>query len=123
MIHLDTNFLILALQPGTAEESQFRAWLQSGEAVGISSLAWAEFFCGPLGADEQALVRALFPNVEPLLAVDAERGAELFNLTGRRARSLADCLIAAVAMRCGARVATGNRADFQPMTAHGLQLA
>jgi predicted nucleic acid-binding protein len=122
MVHLDTNFLILALQSGTEEESRFRAWLQSGEAVGISSVAWAEFFCGPLGADERALAHALFSAVEPLLAADAERGAELFNLTGRRARSLADCLIAAVAMRCGARMATGNRADFQPMTEHGLQL-
>ena len=94
------------------------------EAAGITSvLRGRNFFCGPLGADEQALVRTLFPAVEPLLAVDAERGAELFNLTGRRVRSLADCLIAAVAMRCGARLATGNQADFQPMTAHGLQPA
>jgi predicted nucleic acid-binding protein len=53
------------------------------------------------------------------------RGADehLFNQTGRRSRSLADCMIAAVAIRCGARLATLNAGDFQPVTAHGLNLA
>ncbi len=123
MLHLDTNFLILALQRGTSEETKLRAWIGAGESPGISAVAWAEFYCGPLDSRDKALARVLFPVVEPLLPADAEKGAELFNLTGRRARSLADCLIAAVAIRCGAQLATGNHADFQPFVSHGLTLA
>jgi len=32
-------------------------------------------------------------------------------------------MIAAVAIRCGAKLATINAADFQPFTPHGLVLA
>lgn len=122
MLHLDTNFLVLGLEPGTTEEASLRGWIEAGESLRISAVAWAEFLCGPLDANDKALALALFSRVEPLLAADAEKGAELFNLTGRRSRSLADCLIAAVAMRCGAKLATGNRADFQPFVSHGLIL-
>jgi len=49
--------------------------------------------------------------------------ALLFNKTGRRSRSLADCMIAAIAIRCGASLATINTADFQPFVQYGLALA
>lgn len=122
MLHLDTNFLILALQHDTPQETLLRGWIEAGETLSVSTVAWAEFLCGPLDANDRALMRALFPMVEPLLPSDAEQAAELFNATGRRSRSLADCLIAAVAMRCGAQLATGNRADFHPFVSHGLNL-
>jgi predicted nucleic acid-binding protein len=64
-----------------------------------------------------------FPIPEPFLPVDAALAASLFNHTGRRSRSLADCMIAAVAIRCGAKLATLNTGDFQPLTGHGLILA
>ena len=66
---------------------------------------------------------ALLPVVEPLIPADSATGAELFNATGRRSRSLADCLIAAVALRLGARGATGNADDFRPLVPHRLALA
>lgn len=65
----------------------------------------------------------LFPAPEPFLASDARKAAELFNATGRRSRSLADCQIAAVALRCEARMATANALDFTPFETHGLTLA
>jgi len=123
MIHLDTNFLIQALRPGTVEETKLRQWLQNGEPPDLSVVAWAEFLCGPLTPEDEVQAETLFPVIDELQPVDARKGAELFNETGRRSRSLADCLIAAVALRCGAEVATANRTDFEPFVPHGLRLA
>jgi predicted nucleic acid-binding protein len=102
---------------------QFTAWVSTQETFNASSVAWAEFLCGPLDATADALARQIFPNPEPFLPLDAVLAASLFNQTGRRSRSLADCMIAAVAIRCGARLATINAGDFLPLTRHGLILA
>ena len=79
--------------------------------------------CGPLDATAEAIARQIFPTPEPFLPADAVLAARLFNQTGRRSRSLADCMIAAVAIRCGAKLATSNTADLQPFLPHGLILA
>ena len=123
MIHLDTNYLIDALVPGSAQEAQLVGWLGAGELLGISALAWGEFLCGPLSPAAEALSRRFFPDAEALERADAEKAAELFNLTGRRSKSYADCCIAAVAIRAQAPLATSNRDDFTPMVPHGLVLA
>lgn len=123
MIHLDTNFLIDALLPGSAQETRMITWLNAGEQIGISTLAWGEFLCGPLSSAAEASARQLLPVSAPLERSDAEKAAELFNLTGRRSKSYADCCIAAVAIRLQASLATSNRGDFAPMTSHGLTLA
>lgn len=123
MVHLDTNFLIDALVPGSAQDAQLAGWLGAGEALGISAVAWGEFLCGPLSPAAEALARQLLPDAEALERSDAEKAAEFFNLTGRRSKSFADCCIAAVAIRSHAQLATSNREDFMPMVAHGLMLA
>jgi len=87
MVNLDTNFLIDALLPGSLQEAQLVAWLAAGEPLGISSLAWGEFLCGPLSPAAEVLARRLLPHVETLEATDAERAAALFNLAGRRSKS------------------------------------
>ena len=120
MIHLDTNFLIRAFLPNSAAETKLQTWLRDGEDLGISAIAWSEFLCGPLTASDAALAEELFDAPEPFLASNARKAAELFNATGRRSRSLADCQIAAVAMRCNARLATANVSDFTPFQTHGL---
>src|SRR4051812_28480661 len=122
MIHLDTNYLIPAMFPGTPQDARLRAWLAAGEPVNVSAVAWAEFFCGPLTAEQSRLATALFPAPEPLFAADAVRAAELFNQPGRRRGSLADCMIATVAIRAGATLATENLGDFRPFVPFGLQL-
>ena len=121
MIHLDTNFLIQSLVTGTTTSATFHLWLSAGEDIEISSVAWSEFLCGPMSANDLDLARQLFPTVEPFLKTDAEN-AELFNLTGRRPRSLADCQIAAVALRCNALIATSDRNDFKLFEEHGVNL-
>ncbi len=123
MVHLDTNFLVFALKAGTAEETKLLNWLARGEDIGMSVVAWAEFLCGPLSAEDELNAKLLLPQPDALLSADAAKAAQLFNQTGRRSRSLPDCLIAAVALRCGAKLATGNTADFTPFQRQGLTLA
>jgi|SRR4051794_14354909 hypothetical protein len=72
------NFLILALVPGTAQDQRLRAWLSSGENVNLSTIAWTEFFCGPVGADVLRAASMLFPLPEPYNSTDAARAADLF---------------------------------------------
>lgn len=123
MIHFDTNFLIEATVAGSPAHAQFRVWSSSKEAFGISSVAWAEYLCGPLGAAGEFLAQQIFPKPEPFFASDAAMAAGLFNQTGRRSRSLADCMIASVAIRCHAKLATHNTADFVLFQQFGLILA
>lgn len=123
VIDLDANFLVDALAPGSREEAIVSAWIASGETLGISAVAWGEFLCGPLTPELDAAARELLPEVRPLDRFDAEAAAELFNLSGRRSRSFADCCIAASAISVGAKLATSNVDDFRRMIPHGLQLA
>ena len=99
MIHLDTNFLVSALQPGTAEESKVNSWLSRNEILGTSAVAWAELFCGPLSTRDELIARQIFWRIDVLSGAEAEMAAQLFKKTGRRSRSLSDCMIAAVAIR------------------------
>jgi|SRR6185436_8303917 len=123
MIHIDTNFLIQALVPNSVAAAKLQAWRADGQSLGISSIVWSEFLCGPLSQAEESLAQTLFPAPEPFLAVDAHMAAGLFNATGRRSRSLADCQIAATALRCDASLATSNVSDFAVFQSHGLTLA
>ena len=83
MIHLDTSFLIRGLVAGSAEDRLLRKWLRAGTPIGVSSLAWAEFLCGPVSA-------LVVEDAAELLgersfdAIDATTTAQLFNTTGRR---------------------------------------
>jgi predicted nucleic acid-binding protein len=123
MIHFDTNFLIQATVAGSPAHGDFRQWSTAGESFGVSAVAWAEYLCGPLDPQGEAIAKQMFPLPEGFLAGDAILAADLFNKTGRRSRSLADCMIAAVAIRCSAKLATVNTSDFKPFVQHGLVLA
>ena len=123
MIHFDTSFLIRALVKGTPAEKRLLEWRGRGEVFGMSAVAWSEFLCGPLPRDLKQVATRMIALPEPFLASDAEIAADLFNLTGRRSRSLADCQIAAVAMRVNAAISTSNESDFKPFVQFGLTLA
>ncbi|MEO8681896.1 MAG: type II toxin-antitoxin system VapC family toxin [Vicinamibacterales bacterium] len=121
MIHLDTSFLIRALVPDSREDAQLRDWLTTETPLAISAVAWAEFLCGPLSAQDLSLAAAVVGEAVPLTADHAVRAAELYNAAGRKRGTFVDCLIAAVAVEEEAVLATANPKDFNGMA--GLRLA
>lgn len=122
-IHLDTSFLIRALVAGTAESTRLTRWLSDDRRLHMSIVAWSEFLCGPLDAEQCALARAIVGPPAPLDERAAELAAAMFNRSGRKRGSLSDCLIAATAVRAGAPLATSNPKDFTALTALGLEIA
>ncbi|MBI2359880.1 MAG: type II toxin-antitoxin system VapC family toxin [Deltaproteobacteria bacterium] len=122
MIHLDTSFLIRALVRSSAEDLKLRSWLKAKTQVGMSSIAWAEFLCGPVEISAVDLAARIIQDRPPFVDEDAAMAAQLFNLSGRRRGSLIDCMIAAVALRVGASLATTNPEDFRRLEPAGLQV-
>jgi predicted nucleic acid-binding protein len=122
MIHFDTSFLIHALVPSSRADKRLRKWLRDGDDLAISSIAWAEFLCGPVGAAEVDVVGAMFQEITPYTVADSELTARLFNLGGRRRGTLADCMIAAVAIRASAPLVTTNPSDFERFASESLTI-
>jgi len=122
MIHLDTGFLIRALVRNSTEDIRFRTWLRSNADVGISSIAWAEFLCGPVDEQVVGLATRVLPDLYPFTQEDAAVAAGLFNLSGRRRGTFIDCMIAAVALGANASLATTNSDDFRRLEPAGLQI-
>ena len=122
MILLDTSFLILSMLPGSREDAQLRIWLRSREQLAISTIALAEFLCGPVQPAQREFVDRFIPEQLPFEGSDAEVAAQLFNLGGRRRGSLVDCMIAATALRVSGTLATANPGDFLRYKSHGLSV-
>jgi predicted nucleic acid-binding protein len=123
VIHLDTSFLVRALAAGSPEDGRLRTWLSDGEPLGMSAVAWAEFLCGPVEPSGVELVARVVPDPVPFAEGEAVLAARLFNESGRHRGSLADCMIAATAIRAGAALATENTKDFRRFEPAGLALA
>lgn len=123
MIHLDTSFLIRALQRGTTEDRALRRWIAKGESLAVCALAWAEFQCGPLTSSELAVAGAIIDGHRDFTRDDAETAARLYNESGRRRGSLIDCMIAAAALADDAAVATANHGDFVRLSELGVTTA
>ena len=122
MIHLDTNFLIRALDAGTPEDRKMREWIAAGETLSISTVAWAEFLCGPLDQSEIELAAQIVGQQSAFTPDHAAMAARLFNESGRRRGSLIDCMIAAAALAEGVPIATRNVADFRRFEDFGLKV-
>lgn len=120
-VHLDTSFLIKALLPGTPESRRLEGWFEGRRSLAISALAWAEFLSGPLDEGTLGVARRLVGEAAPVTGAHAEQAARLFNLSGRRRGSLADCLIAAAAIDADAILATADP-HFARFVDAGLQL-
>jgi predicted nucleic acid-binding protein len=122
VIQLDTSFLIRALVRSSPEDALLRKWLLSGKSLAVSAIAWAEFLCGPLEPEQIQLAGRVVGEVLPFSVEDAAMAAELFNHSGRRRGSLADCMVAASALLRDAELATANPSDLLRLEASGLRI-
>ena len=87
-------------------------------------MAWHEFVRGPLLPDELLRVeRVVGARIQPVTRGTAELAARLFNATGHRRASTADCFVAASAIESDAELFTANLGYFEPFVPFGLQLA
>lgn len=124
LIHLDTNYLIAYAGEADAEVvTRVEKWISADQKFCCSAMAWAEFLCGPVLPEEMAAMESLLDSVVPVTPALAADAARLFGETGRRSRSLPDCLIAATAIAANAPLATINRDDFIRFVEYGLVLA
>ena len=122
-VHLDTNYLIgYAGEVSGEVVTCVDGWILEDRKFCCSAMGWAEFLCGPVLPEEIAAMQSLLHAVLPVTHELAAEGASLFRDTGRRSRSLADCIIAATAIGSKAPLATNNLADFEPFVPHGLIL-
>jgi len=121
VIQLDTSFLIRALVRGSPEDALLRGWLRDRTPLGMSTIAWTEFLCGPLRAPDIELATQVIGEVLPFGADDAVVAAELFNRSGRRG-SLVDCMVTSIALGRESPLATANPADFRRLEASGLKV-
>ena len=123
MIHLDTNFLICAFDPGSPEDRALSKWLGADESLAVSTIAWMEFLSGPVEPSELELATSIIESHIDFTPAHAEIAARLFNQSGRRRRLFVDCMIAAVALADDAPIATTNKRDFRRFESEGLTLA
>ena len=122
MIHLDTSFLIGSMAPASREHLRLRQWVQAGTEIRTSAVTWGEFLCGPLSPQQLLIAQRIIGEPLPFTRLEAERAADLFNMTGRRRGTFADCMIAATALAAGASIATQNRDHFVRFHSSGLRL-
>lgn len=123
MIHLDTSFLIRALVRDSPEDGRLREWMRAPEPVGMSTIAWSEFLCGPIDETALSLASLVVALRPPFTEEMATIAAQLFNDSGRRRGTMVDCMIAAAAISEDAHIATANPGDFHRFEAFGLSLA
>lgn len=65
---------------------------------------------------------SLAQGVRPVTLGTSELAARLFNATGRRGASTANCFIAASALEVGAVLLMADVHDFAPFVVHGLKV-
>lgn len=120
---LDTNILIALSDPAHAAFNYLEQALREGAQAVTCSVAWHEYVRGPLSEEDRGrALRILESRVLPLGRTCAEQAAELYNATGRRRGSTADCLIASVAIHHECELMTLNVSDFEVFIAKGLSL-
>lgn len=122
-ILLDTNAVIALSDPTHRLFKLIEEVLAQGGRASACVIAWHEYMRGPLTMEDRE--RALNVIESRIITLDrscAEFAAKLYNQTGRRRGSTADCLIASVAIRHNFELVTWNHEDFERYVPMGLSL-
>jgi predicted nucleic acid-binding protein len=124
MIHLDTNYLAAMAVGHSDVAREVVGWLQRGQELGTSAIAWSEFLTGSLKGSYMAYAeRALGGGIVPFGSEEARCAAALYQELRLKREQRVDCFIAATALVAGATLATRNRRDFVRFVPRGLKLA
>lgn len=122
-VQLDTNSLIELATLVSDFGDSIEQWLSDGNHISASTIAWSEFCNGPLtNSAREAAVISLNGKILDFDREMAERASFLFNSTGRRRGSHADCMIAATAIISDSPLSTLNLKDFERFVPYGLRL-
>ncbi len=120
---LDTNALIALSDPHHEMFQAIEASLRRGARASTCSVVWHEYVRGPLlDKDRARALRVIESRMIALERRNAEMAAELYNATGRRRGSTADCLLASVAINTKAELMTLKISDFELFVPYGLLL-
>ena len=113
-LHVDTDFLIYALQATGRERRRLLEVAESRHALCISSVAWYEFARGPRTPEQLATARALFADdgVIPFSEALAAASAEMFRRLGSPRRRAADIAIGVTAVSHDATLLARHARDF-----------
>jgi predicted nucleic acid-binding protein len=84
-------------------------------------VAWYEFLCGPVTANQRDTVRTFLESVLPFDEEHAAIAAELY-AAGRKRSLRVDAMIAAAAISANATLAPNNRDDFELFVDSDLEL-
>jgi predicted nucleic acid-binding protein len=120
---LDTNVLIALSSPTHRLFKLVESILGQGGCASTCVIAWHEYIRGPLTAeDHERVINVIESRILPLDRSSGELATKLFNETGRRRGSTADCLIAATAILNDYELVTWNYEDFEKFVSMGLKL-
>jgi len=113
-VHLDTDFLVIALSSNGSERARLLELAESGTEIQMSAVAWYEFSRGPRTPEQLAVGRAflLEEGVVPFSEEVATHAAEVFRLLGSPRRRAADIAIGVTAAVFQAVLLTCNVNDF-----------
>ena len=122
LVHLDTDFMVLALSRTGPERERLVQLAESDAEIQVSAVAWYEFCRGPRTPDQLAVARSFFfaDGVVPFSEEYAAMAADVFRLLGSPRRRAADVAIGVTAAAMGALLVTCNRRDFAGIP--GLQV-
>ena len=113
-VHLDTDFLILALSRTGPERSRLLEIAGSDTELQMSAVAWYEFSRGPRTPEQLAVARSLFTDdgIVPFSEELATRAGQVFRILGSPRRRAADIAIGVTAAAYNAPLMTHNSRDF-----------